>query len=314
MTTRPQTIQIHLPHGKPSGIRMAEITTRTVRVFDVPRSMLNEFLEMHESSQVGVYYLMGIGGGKAECYIGQTGNVGKRLKQHAASKEFWSRALVAVSLTNSWTSTHVSYMEHRSIAAATEAGKYDLHNLDTASNPHTLAPLQADCDEYLETISVLLTTLGHPVLEKTNERMLHVVPEQSSKAGQLAGTAEEAPAVIESSSPVVPVGSEVLTFTGSSCHAKGYATKDGGIVVLAGSTGRATASESTKPGTLKRRAALIESGSAEVQGDDLVLLADCHFGSVSSAASILAGTPINGRTAWKTSEGLTYSEAEEKAS
>jgi len=310
MTTRPQTIQIHLPHGKPSGIRMAEITTRTVRVFDVPRSLLSEFLEMNESGQVGVYYLMGVGGGKSECYIGQTGNVGKRLTQHASSKEFWSRALVAVSLTNSWTSTHVGYMEWMSIKAAKEAGKYDLHNRDNASNPHTLAPLEADCNEYLETISVLLTTLGHPVLEKTNERMMHIVPEQSTKE---SGDTET-PAVIDSPSPIVPVGTEVLTFTGASCNAKGYATKDGGIVILAGSTGRATTQASATPGTLKRRSELIANGSAEMQGEDLVFLADCHFGSVSNAASVLAGMSVNGRTAWKTTEGLTYQQAEEKAS
>lgn len=35
---RPQTIQIFLPTGDPNGIRQAEITTRSVRVFDVPRS------------------------------------------------------------------------------------------------------------------------------------------------------------------------------------------------------------------------------------------------------------------------------------
>ena len=50
---RPQTIQIFLPHGDPSGIRMAEITTRTVRVFDVPRSLLSGFLSMPEAAQVG---------------------------------------------------------------------------------------------------------------------------------------------------------------------------------------------------------------------------------------------------------------------
>lgn len=311
MTTRPQTIQIHLPHGKPTGIRMAEITTRTVRVFDVPRSLLSEFLEMNESSQVGVYYLMGIDGtGKSECYIGQTGNVGKRLKQHAAAKEFWSRALVSVSLTNSWTSTHIGYMEWLSIKAAKEAGRYDLHNLDNASNPHTLAPLEADCHEYLETISVLLTTLGHPILEKTQERMMHIVPEQSTKA---SGDAET-PAVIDSPSPIVPVGTEALVFNRAGCNAKGYATKDGGIVVLAGSTGRAAPQTAMTPGTQKRRKELLASGSAEVQGEDLVFLSDCHFGSVSNAASVIAGSVLNGRTAWKTSEGLTYQEAEEKAS
>ena len=38
--TRPQTIQIFLPSGDPQGIRIAEITTRIVRVIEVPRSLL----------------------------------------------------------------------------------------------------------------------------------------------------------------------------------------------------------------------------------------------------------------------------------
>jgi hypothetical protein len=45
------------------------------------------------------------------CYIGQTGNVGGRLKQHTAAKDYWERALVAVSLTNTWTDTHVGAHE-----------------------------------------------------------------------------------------------------------------------------------------------------------------------------------------------------------
>ena len=38
--SRGQTIQIYLPSGTPQGLRHAEITTRTVIVFDVPRSGL----------------------------------------------------------------------------------------------------------------------------------------------------------------------------------------------------------------------------------------------------------------------------------
>ncbi len=40
MTTRPRTIQIFLPDGDPSGIRIAELTTSIVRLIELPRSEL----------------------------------------------------------------------------------------------------------------------------------------------------------------------------------------------------------------------------------------------------------------------------------
>jgi hypothetical protein len=59
MMPRPQTIQIFLPTGDPRGMRVAEITTRIVRVIEVPRSQLADFLKIPEAQQVGVYFLMG---------------------------------------------------------------------------------------------------------------------------------------------------------------------------------------------------------------------------------------------------------------
>jgi hypothetical protein len=109
----PQTIQIYLPQGDPAGIRMAEITTRTVRLFEVPRTLLSDFRVMPESKQVGVYFLFGSSPeGRPMAYIGQSGSVGGRILDHDMKKEWWDKALIAVSLTNSWTSTHVSYMEY----------------------------------------------------------------------------------------------------------------------------------------------------------------------------------------------------------
>jgi hypothetical protein len=76
--SRPQTIQIYLPAGDPRGMRVAEITTRIVRVIEVPRSQLADFLKMPEAQQVGVYFLMGelSEAGLPRAYIGQSGNVG----------------------------------------------------------------------------------------------------------------------------------------------------------------------------------------------------------------------------------------------
>ena len=46
---RPQTIQIFLPAGDPRGIRVAEITTRIIRVIEVPRSQLGEFIKIPQA-------------------------------------------------------------------------------------------------------------------------------------------------------------------------------------------------------------------------------------------------------------------------
>lgn len=59
MNSRAKTTQIFLPAGDPRGIRIAEITTRIVQVIEVPRSLLSDFLAMHESLKIAVYFLVG---------------------------------------------------------------------------------------------------------------------------------------------------------------------------------------------------------------------------------------------------------------
>ncbi len=59
MSSTPKNIQIFLPSGQPHGIRIAKITTVIVQMIEVPRSFLADFLAMEQSSQVGVYVLVG---------------------------------------------------------------------------------------------------------------------------------------------------------------------------------------------------------------------------------------------------------------
>ena len=149
------------------GMRVAEITTRIVRVIEVPRSQLADFLKLPEAQQVGVYFLMGelSEARLPRAYIGQSGNVGTRLVQHNQNKDFWNRAMVVISLTNSMTQTHALFLEWFAIAEATKAGRYSLENGNTGSQPYTPAPLQADCHEIHGTAATLLATLGQPIFE-----------------------------------------------------------------------------------------------------------------------------------------------------
>lgn len=286
--TRAQTIQIYLPTGDPAGLRVANLTTRTVRVFEVPRSLLAQFLQRAEAGQVGVYYLFGSNEDETpQCYVGQSGNVGARLQQHTATKEFWTKAMVAVSLTNEWTSTHAAYLEWLSLARAKTAGRYTLLNGNQASNPFTPEPLEADCQEFIDTIAVLLATLGAPVLES-------VKPTASHAAQADTGDPES------------------LFFREAGCDATGYQTSEG-LLVLAGSKGRSGIRKSARPGIAVQRAALEAEGVVKVGEEELVFLKDHLFGSPSAAGCALVGGENNGRTSWRNAKGQSISDLEQLA-
>lgn len=283
---RAQTIQIYLPSGDPAGLRVANLTTRTVRVFDVPRSLLPEFLKRSEAGQVGVYYLFGSNDDETpQCYIGQSGNVGVRLKQHTGAKDFWTRAMVAVSLTNEWTATHAAYLEWLSVARAAAAGRYVLVNGNQASNPFTPEPLEADCQEFLETIAVLLATLGAPVLDPTK-------PVQKERGGD--------------------DDQELLHFRDGGCEATGYQTPEG-LLVLANSKGRPDLRPSAPPSISKQRGTLHAEGVIRMDDHHLVFLKDHLFTSPSAAGCVLMGGTNNGRTSWRNAKGQSIGQLEQLA-
>lgn len=161
-----KTIQIYLPKGNPRGLRLAEMTTRTVRLIEIPRIHIDDFFAMPDANQVGLYFLIGDTDSidKPLLYIGQTGDLKTRLNQHH-KKDFWTRAFVMLSTNNSMTQTHALYMEHKAIATALDVGRYELKNGNSGNKPHTPDPLKADCEELFHTLDVLLSTLGQPIFE-----------------------------------------------------------------------------------------------------------------------------------------------------
>lgn len=265
-------------------MRVAEITTRIVRVIEVPRSQLGDFLKMPEAQQVGVYFLMGelSEAGLPRTYIGQSGSVGKRLEQHHQNKDFWNRAFVVISLTNSLTQTHALFLEWLAIAEATKAGRYGLENGNTGSQPYTPAPLQADCHEIHETAAILLATLGQPIFEPLT------------------------------SAPTAKGIVELFYCKGSGADGVGEYTTEG-FVVHKGSKGRAEIVPSIQGTSHERmRSQLITEGvlteNAGSAGSLLVFARDHLFSSPSTAAMAVMGRSANGWIEWKTASGKTLDE------
>lgn len=276
MPMRPQTIQIYLPSGDPRGIRVAEITTRIVRVIEVPRSLVDAFLAMPEAQQVGLYLLFGGGedGGVEQTYIGQSGSVGARIAQHNQAKDFWNRVLVVVSLTNSLTQTHALFLEWLALKQAKAAGRYQLENGTAGARPHTPAPLEADCHEIYETASTLLSTLGYPVFEPV-----------------VGGTADAA--------------DEVFYCRAVGAEGRGLYTPEG-FVVLKGSVGRLENVPSIQNTSGERmRQRLVTTGVLRPDGAKVVFEKDHLFRSPSAAAAALLGRTANGWVEWKSKDGRT---------
>jgi len=273
---RPRTIQIFLPSGDPSGIRIAEQTTSIIRLIEVPRSNMADFIKMPEAKQVGLYFLVS-GDSKDELYIGQSGDVGTRLMQHHKDeKKDWERALVLVSLTNNLTQTHVLYLESLSIEKARLCERYELLNGNGGQKPHTPIPLKADCDEIHDIGGLLLATLGYPIFEP------------------LTGSASSN---IE----------QVFTCTRAKVNASGIYTNEG-LVVLKGSSAPYISTRKTDARMVEKRDELVSKGILVKQGDNVVFTKDYLFKTPSGASCFLLLGSSNGWVDWKTAQGVTLHE------
>jgi hypothetical protein len=220
-----------------------------------------------------VYFLVGEPNatGQQELYIGQTDALWDRLGQHQLKREFWTRALILVSLSNSLTKTHALYLERHCLRQAAAAGRYAVINLTEGNASFTPAPLEADCLEIFDTARILLTTLGHPIFE----------PLTRAAEGQL----------------------ELFYCTSSGANGVGEYTPEG-FVVLKGSKGRAQEVESFKNHTYASlRQGLKDSGVLKLEGDFYVFQVDHLFTSPSPAAAAVMGRASNGWTDWRTEDG-----------
>lgn len=291
--TYPQTIQIFLPSGDPQGIRVSSITTRIVQVFEIPRVQLNAFLSMPESDHVGFYVLFGSNDetGIETAYIGQSGNIGSRLKQHNEKKDFWDRALISISLTRSLTVTHAYFLEWLSIQRATAAGRFALENGTVGSKPHTPPPMEAECREIFDTVDTLFTTLGFPIFKPLLQREEQSAEEQASEMDAKVDSGIE------------------LILDADGVHALARYT-DEGVVVRRGSYGRTVPTETfARTSKNEKRRQMVEDGTLRIEGSKLIFEKDVLFRSPSTAAVYVYGRSANGWTEWKTVDGYTLSDA-----
>ncbi len=269
-----KTIQIYMPDGSPTSIKIAEITTRIVQLILIPRNKLNEMGQREEAKSVGIYFLFGKSDtdGKPNVYIGEAENCYERLKQHNrdTKKDFWNVAVVVVSRTGNFTKSHVKYLESFCYKQAFSIGRFNIENGNIPTQSSLPEPMIADLMDNYETMKTLLSALGYPIFEQ-------VVNEEVK---------------------------DIFYCKGKDANARGEYTNEG-FVVFKGSVCNLIEASSAGPWLGNMRKELIENQILAHQENVLVFVENHIFSSPSAAAGAVLARRANGWTEWKDENGST---------
>ena len=283
MHSKGRTIQIFLPFGSPRGVKIAEVTNRTVQAIFIPRNELDKAAQRKEIERVGVYYLFGYDEAKSmpSVYIGEAENCLIRLKEHHRLKEFWDVAVVFVTnnFQNQFTKTDVKFLEHLSYMTASDVSRF---KIDQTVPQKSFVPEWRKVDLYdiFETMKMLLSTLGYPLFDEMRKTQNNDSP-------------------------------HIFNCESKEGVAKGEYTEEG-FVVFKDSSMRKDHTKGAPQSIIIKREALIRDRVVEKRGGQLLFTRDYLFTSPSQAASAILGRSANGWVEWKNRAGQTLDEMKRK--
>lgn len=276
----PKTLKLFLVNGSPTGVVTAEIIGWTGMAVSASRTALRDLWSRDEVSRTGVYLLLGPDmqrEGRQLVYVGQSDNVGRRLKEHDGddAKNFFARVCLFVSKDENLTSAHARYLEARLIDRVDRAAGVT-RSQGQAPKSDGLLPESdvADMNAFLSQIETVLPVLGFDVL-------------------RLAKEVEETDDGVGDAHPIF-----ALTTGGTKARAREI---DGAFVVLAGSLARVKETASIYPHVKRLRKQLLEDDvvAQTENGEHYEFAQNYPFDNPSIAASVVYGGSVGGPTYWK---------------
>ena len=302
-TTRGVAIRVFLADGTPQGLRIVERLGWTGVALAFARADYTSVRGRSEIARTGVYILLGAdpqGGRPTRAYVGEGDSVRVRLDQHHRDKDFWTDAIVLTTTDDSLNKAQVRYLESQLLALAREANAAALEN-STSPEPTWLSePDQAVMDSYLDYGLTLLPLLGVEVFEPVEEPL---TASPASERAVLQG--EGAESETETVHPYLYLRT-VATDAQGRDEARGFVVLEGGLARLEENV--------MLPGYQQLRHRLIAEGVLVPTNETQYRLTrNVVFDSPSAAASVLSGGSKNGRTEWKTADGVTLKELQRRA-
>ncbi|MFK7943207.1 MAG: GIY-YIG nuclease family protein [Paracoccaceae bacterium] len=285
-----RSLELFFIDGRPDGMLTAEVFNWTGHVLMTPRTQIAKALAREESKRTGVYLLLGDRDGNPLAYIGEAEEVGRRLKEHAVAKDWWTSAVLITTAGDGLHKAHVKYLESRLVEIARAVGSMPLENGNLPPRPSLSEAHVANMEVFLESLILVLPALRIDML--LNKR-------RSNKSDQ--PTADEAP---------LPT----FELTNRKHGIQATAVLEGGeFVVRKGSLARANWQGSTqeKSHYFKLHQELVETGVLTLNGDKRVFETNYAFSSTSAAGAVVNGRSTRGPTEWKLQgTSLTYKDWE----
>ena len=278
--TKAFSVKIFIPSGDPAGLRSVEKSNWTGQGLVFPRSVLPEARKRPELAGTGVYIIWGPSesGQLPRVYIGEGTGVAARFDSHNKTKDFWTDGVVFTSKDQNLNKAHIQYLEARLVGLAREAKRCELDNDQVPHLPSLSDADAADAELYLDDMLLCLPVVGVRFFEKPGSQ------DQTTRS---------------------------LFLKAKGIKARGYEDA-GGFVVRSGSHAVREEVPSIHAYLTDLRTALKKQGILKEEGDLYEMTQDYAFGSPSTAAGVLLGMPINGRTMWKDAEGRTLKDLQEQ--
>ncbi len=93
-----KTIKLLLEDGTLNGIITIEDTMwNTGEMYAAPKNSVDDLLKLDACSKFGIYMLLS----DTTVYVGQAGDLSKRIKQHISGKDWWNRVILLTTLGKS---------------------------------------------------------------------------------------------------------------------------------------------------------------------------------------------------------------------
>jgi hypothetical protein len=282
-----KTIKLFLMDSDPNGRIVCELSNWTGKAYRIPRGKVKDCSNREDLKSTTVYLLFGkpeTSTDKAKVYIGEAENAYSRLVYHVSEKEFWNEAVVFISKDENLNKAHIKYLESRLFEIANTAFRYEIQNTNIPTKSSISESDQAEMEEFIEYIKILINTMGFKVFEPLiKQDLVNNDNEEKLYIKAIRGA-----------------------------DAKGKRTSDGFVVFRNSEIATDTVKSYREKGLNKLRDELIENKIIVKVEDKLIFKSDYLFSSPSAAAMVIMGRSANGLLEWKDSFGKVLRDIEKQ--
>lgn len=279
-----KSIELFLVNGTADSLIIAELSNWNGKAIKIPRIEVSS-CNRDDIIQAGVYFLFcKEDDGSDSVYIGEAENVKDRLVQHLRDykfekeKYYWSTAVVFIG--RDLNKALIRYLENRFVEIARASKRYLVLTKNTYRNTVMKESQIAVMEEFVDNVKILINALGYKVLEPF--------------------------AQVDSSTTTID--DELLYITSGLVNATGKVTAEGFVVFAGATLNEKMSVKSLSAGMQKQRQELFDSSKV----NNLVTTEDILFSSSSAAADFILGYSVSGPRTWKTKDGRTLKELEDK--